>query len=215
MLSYLFTNPLLFAVYIVSLLIAIAIHEFSHAYAADHLGDPTPRLQGRLKLDPRVHIDPMGIFFLFLFGFGWGKPVEFDPYNLKNPRKDAALISIAGPISNFVLAIILSILLRLSIFFQLNILMTIGIFLFLPMIQMNLVLGIFNLLPIHPLDGFKIVGGILPENKAHEWYSLQKWGMLFLILMIIPIGGSSMLSGILQPTIYFLMKLFVPSISNL
>lgn len=210
MINYLFTNPLLFAVYIASLFVAIAIHEFSHAFAADQLGDPTPRLQGRLKLDPRVHIDPMGIFFLFLFGFGWGKPVEFDPYNLKNPRKDAALISIAGPTSNFVLAIILSLLLKLSIFFQLNILTTIGMFIFLPMIQMNLVLGVFNLLPIHPLDGFKIVGGLLSEKQAHEWYSLQKFGMLFLLLMIIPFGGSSMISGILQPTVEFFLKILVP-----
>ncbi|MFH0979874.1 MAG: site-2 protease family protein [Candidatus Roizmanbacteria bacterium] len=210
MLSYLFTNPLLFVVYIISLLIAIAIHEFSHAYMADYLGDPTPRLQGRLKLDPRVHIDNMGMLFLLLFGFGWGKPVEFDPYNLKNPQKDTALISIAGPTSNFILAIILSILLRLLIFFELNFLITIGMFVFLPMIQMNLVLGVFNLLPIHPLDGFKIVAGILTKEKAQEWYGLQRWGMLFLLLLIIPLGGSSMLDGILRPVVTFLFKLLTP-----
>ncbi len=210
MINYLFTNPLIFLVYIISLLLAIAIHEFSHALVADYLGDPTPRLQGRLKLDPRVHIDNMGILFLLIFGFGWGKPVEFDPYNLKNPQKDAALISIAGPTSNFILAIILSIILRLLIFFQLNILITIGMFIFLPMIQMNLVLGVFNLLPIHPLDGFKIVGGILSKEKAHEWYSLQKYGWIFLLLLIIPLGGSSMLDGILRPTVSFLFNLLIP-----
>jgi len=210
MLSYLFTNPLLFAVYIISLLIAIAIHEFSHAYVADYLGDPTPRLQGRLKLDPRVHIDNMGMLFLLLFGFGWGKPVQFDPYNLKNPQKDAALISIAGPVSNFILAILLSILLRLLILFELNFLITIGMFIFLPMIQMNLVLGVFNLLPIHPLDGFKIVAGILPKEKAQEWYGLERWGMLFLLLLIVPIAGSSMLNGIFQPTVMFIFRLLVP-----
>ncbi len=210
MLSYLFNNPLLFIIYMVSLLAAISIHEFSHAYVADYLGDPTPRLQGRLKLDPRVHIDGIGLLFLLLIGFGWGKPVEFDPYNLKNPQKDAALISIAGPVSNFILAIILSILLRLLILFKLNILLTIGMFIFLPMMQMNLVLGVFNLLPIHPLDGFKIVGGILNQEKAKEWYGLQRWGMLFLLALIIPIGGSSMLDGILRPAIAFLFKLLVP-----
>ena len=210
MLSYLFTNPLLFIVYIVSLLIAIAIHEFSHAFITDYLGDPTPRLQGRLKLDPRVHIDNMGMFFLLLFGFGWGKPVEFDPYNLKNPHKDAALISIAGPSSNFILAVILSIILKLLILFKLNIFITIGMLVILPMIQMNLILGIFNLLPIHPLDGFKIVGGFLSEDKVHEWNSLQRYGWLFLLMLIIPIGGSSMLSGILQPTVRFFFKLLVP-----
>ena len=81
MLSYLFTNPLLFFVYIIALLLAIAVHEFSHALAADYLGDPTPRLAGRLKLNPLVHIDGMGLLFLLFFGFGWGKPVGFDPYN--------------------------------------------------------------------------------------------------------------------------------------
>ncbi len=210
MLSYLFSNPITFIVYIISLLIAISIHEFSHAFVADYLGDPTPRLQGRLKLDPRVHIDNIGILFLLFFGFGWGKPVEFDPYNLKNPQKDAAFISLAGPVSNFILAILFSIILRLFIFFKLNIFITIGIFLFLPMIQMNLVLAVFNLLPIHPLDGFKIVGGILNKEKAAEWYSLEKYGMIFLILLIIPLGNSSMLDGILRPTVNFLFKLLIP-----
>lgn len=210
MLSTLFSNPLIFVLSVISLLLAISIHEFSHAYVADILGDPTPRLQGRLKLNPFVHIDPTGILFLLFFGFGWGKPVEFDPYNLKNPRKDAALISIAGPTSNFILAILLSILLKLSIFLQLNILTIIGYYLFVPMIQLNLILGVFNLLPIHPLDGFKIVGGILPEEKAHEWYSLQKYGWIFLILLIVPFGRSSMLDGLIRPIINFLSTLLIP-----
>ncbi|OQY68047.1 hypothetical protein B6D29_01285 [Microgenomates bacterium UTCPR1] len=210
MLSTLFSNPLIFVLSVISLLLAISIHEFSHAYVADILGDPTPRLQDRLKLNPFVHIDPTGILFLLFFGFGWGKPVEFDPYNLKNPRKDAALISIAGPTSNFILAILLSILLKLSIFLQLNILTIIGYYLFVPMIQLNLILGVFNLLPIHPLDGFKIVGGILPEEKAHEWYSLQKYGWIFLILLIVPFGSSSMLDGLIRPIINFLSTLLIP-----
>lgn len=210
MLSTLFSNPLIFVLSVISLLLAISIHEFSHAYVADILGDPTPRLQGRLKLNAFVHIDPTGILFLLFFGFGWGKPVEFDPYNLKNPRKDAALISIAGPTSNFILAILLSILLKLSIFLQLNILTIIGYYLFVPMIQLNLILGVFNLLPIHPLDGFKIVGGILPEEKAHEWYSLQKYGWIFLILLIVPFGSSSMLDGLIRPIINFLSTLLIP-----
>lgn len=214
MINYLFTNPLLFIIYIISLLTAIAIHEFSHAFMADYLGDPTPRLQGRLKLNPLVHIDNFGLLFLLLFGFGWGKPVEFDPYNLKNPQKDAALISLAGPVSNFILATLLSLTLKLFIFFKLNIFITIGMFVILPMVQMNLVLGVFNLLPIHPLDGFKIVGGMLSKEKASEWYSLQKYGMIFLILLIIPLGGSSMLDGILRPTVTFLFKLLIPGLSE-
>ena len=209
MLNYLFTNPILFIIYLISILTAISIHEFSHALAADYLGDPTPRLQGRLKLNPLVHIDKIGMLFLLFFGFGWGKPVEFDPYNLKSPRKDAAIISLAGPSSNFILAIILSLLIKLFIFSQLNFLIIIGSLIFIPMIKMNIILGVFNLLPIHPLDGFKIVGGVLPEEKAREWNQLQRYGMIFLILLIFPIGGRSMLTSVLQPIVGFITNLLI------
>ncbi|OGK10604.1 hypothetical protein A2767_07295 [Candidatus Roizmanbacteria bacterium RIFCSPHIGHO2_01_FULL_35_10] len=201
MLSYLFSNPLLFFVYLVALLVAIAVHEFSHAYAADYLGDPTPRLAGRLKLNPLVHIDGLGLLFLLFFGFGWGKPVGFDPYNLKNPRKDAAIISLAGPFSNFVLAILLSLILRL----------TSAYFLLVPMISLNVILGVFNLLPIHPLDGFKIVGGLLSDEKAHEWYQLERYGMIFLLMLIFPFGGSSMLDIIIRPVTSFILNFLIPS----
>jgi len=209
MISYLFSSPLLFVIYLISLLVAISIHEFSHAWTADYLGDPTPRLQGRLKLNPLVHIDTMGMLLLLFIGFGWGKPVEFDPYNLKDPRRDAAIISVAGPGSNFILAIILALLLKLFIILQLNFLIIIGSLVFIPMIRMNIVLGVFNLLPIHPMDGFKIVQGILSEEKAHEWQQLQKFGMIFLILLIFPINGSSMISNILFPIVDFLTNLLV------
>ena len=174
MINILFANPLLFVVYIAALLIAVAVHEFSHAFVADYLGDPTPRLQGRLKLNPLVHIDQFGLLFLLFFGFGCGKPVQFDPYNLKNPRKDAALISIAGPISNFIMAILLSLLIKLFSLFNQHIFITISSFVLIPFITLNVILGVFNLLPIHPLDGFKIVGGLLPEEKAREWHQLER-----------------------------------------
>lgn len=209
MISYLFSNPLIFVVYLISILVAITIHEFSHAWAADYLGDPTPRLQGRLKLNPLVHIDKFGMLFLLFFGFGWGKPVQFDPYNLKSPRKDAAIISLAGPSSNFILAIILAIVLKLLIFLQLKFLIIIGGLIFIPMIKMNIILGVFNLLPIHPLDGFQIVGGFLPEEKAREWQQLQRYGMIFLILLIFPINGSSMLNNILQPIVDFISNFLI------
>lgn len=190
---------------------AIAVHEFSHALIADHLGDPTPRLQGRLNLNPFVHIDLFGLLFLFFFGFGWGKPVQFDPYNLKHPRKDAALISIAGPTSNFIMAIILSLLLRLFIILHQSFLFTISSFILVPFITLNVVLGVFNLLPIHPLDGFKIVGGILPEEKAREWYQLERFGMIFLLMLIFPLGSrGSMLDIIIRPIISLFMSFLIP-----
>lgn len=211
MLNYLFTNPLLFVVYLVALLVAITVHEFSHALAADQLGDPTPRLAGRLSFNPIVHLDLYGLLFLFLLGFGWGKPVTFDPYNLKNPRKDAAIISLAGPFSNFILALILSLFLKLIIFFNLGVFETLGYFIFVPIISLNVILGVFNLLPIHPLDGFKIVGGILPENKAHEWYELERYGFIFLLMLIFPFGGRSLLDLIIRPITSFILSLLIPS----
>jgi len=211
MINYLLTNPLLFVVYMISLLVAITIHEFSHGLVADYLGDPTPRLAGRLKLNPLVHLDAFGLFFLLLFGFGWGKPVPFDPYNLKNPRKDAALISIAGPASNIILAILLSLLLKSFIFFNLPTLFAISSFIIVPVIYLNVILGVFNLLPINPLDGFKIVGGILSEEKAQQWYELERYGMIFLLLLIIPLGQSSMLDLIIRPLTNFFINLLIPS----
>src|SRR3989338_2044892 len=113
MLDLLFSNPLVFAAAALSLLAAITVHEFAHAYAADRLGDPTPRLQGRLTLNPLVHLDPIGTLLLFVIGFGWGKPVQFDPYNLENPKRDAAIISFAGPVSNLILATIAALIFNL------------------------------------------------------------------------------------------------------
>jgi len=212
MLFSLFSNPISFIFYIISLFVALSVHEASHALAADKLGDPTPRLDGRITLNPIRHIDLSGLLFLLFFGFGWGKPVMFDPYNLKNPRRDAALISLAGPASNILLALCLSILLRLFYLFNLSFFSTIGYYLFYPLITINLILGIFNLLPIHPLDGFKIVGGALPADQAHDWFQLQRYGMIFLLLLIIPLGSSSMLDVILQPILKFVVPLFVPSL---
>ncbi len=176
MIGALYTNPLLFFAWLVALVVAITVHEFSHALAADRLGDPTPRLQGRLTLNPLAHLDPIGTLMLLLVRFGWGKPVQFDPFNLRNPKKDAALISIAGPISNIITAVVFSLIVRLTIAPPLV------LSLILPIIFLNVILAVFNLIPIHPLDGFKIVGGLLPDDQAREWQSLEKYGFLFLLI---------------------------------
>lgn len=220
MIDSLFNNPISFVLWFISIVIAITVHEFSHALTADKLGDPTPRLQGRLSLNPRAHLDPMGTILLLLVHFGWGKPVEFDPYNLRNPRRDAALISIAGPISNMLLAIASSLLLRLLLLSPLG-LMANGIgSLVSPVISgflvqltaINVVLAIFNLVPIHPLDGFKIVGGILLQDQAREWYQLEKYGFFFLIFLLIPVfGGTAPISRIIGPIINTLLSILIPS----
>jgi Zn-dependent protease len=208
----LISNPVSFVVYLFALLSAITIHEFSHALAAEKLGDPTPSLQGRISLNPLRHLDPFGMLFLFMFGFGWGKPVMFDPYNLKNPRRDAALIGLAGPVSNLLLALALSILARLFIVSNITVLAGIGLILFTPMIMINVTLAIFNLLPIHPLDGFKIVGGFLPHEKAREWYALERYGFIFLLLLILPLAGNgSMLDIVMRPIASFVIHVLVPS----
>jgi Zn-dependent protease len=214
MITTLFENPFLFLISAISIVIAVTIHEFAHALTADALGDPTPRVQGRVTLNPRAHLDPLGTIALLLVGFGWGRPVQFDPYNLRNPQKDAGLISIAGPGSNFVLALFCSILLKLLTSFALPFSNTmgyeIGTYLLVQLVYFNVILGVFNLLPVHPLDGFKIVGSLLPRERAHEWYGLERYGMIFLILLILPIGNGSLLSTIILPVVRFFMNLLLP-----
>src|SRR3990167_10883511 len=107
-----FSNPLLLILWLAALIIAVTIHEFAHAFAADRLGDPTPKLMGRLTLNPLAHLDVLGTLMLLIARFGWGKPVQIDPFNLQNPRRDSALIALAGPLSNLLLAVVLSLILR-------------------------------------------------------------------------------------------------------
>lgn len=212
-------NLLDFIFGLIALIVAIDIHEFSHAWAAERLGDPTPRLQGRLTLNPLAHLDPIGTILLILVRFGWGKPVQFDPFNLRNPRRDGALISIAGPVSNMLLATVCSILLQLLLHVRLPatpsalgaLALTLTSTLLAQIIVMNVVLGIFNLVPIHPLDGFKIVEGILPEAQAQEWHELERFGMIFLIFLLFPIfGGVAPIQRIISPVINFFLNIFLP-----
>ncbi len=198
--------------WVIALVVAITIHEFSHAFLADRLGDPTPRLQGRLTLNPLAHLDPLGSLLMLIARFGWGKPVMFDPFNLRNPRRDAAIISIAGPVSNLLLAGILSIILRVTLATPYAMLI---VAILEPLIVLNVVLGVFNLVPIHPLDGFKIVGGILPAEYARQWYELEPYGMIFLIFMIFPFfGGTAPISHFITPIINFFLVIFLPGVGG-
>ncbi len=177
-------------------------------------GDPTPRLQGRLTLNPLAHLDPIGTILLILVRFGWGKPVQFDPFNLRNPRRDSALISIAGPVSNMIMATIISIL--LLVLFRIPAPGSLTIMIISALLQqiivMNVVLGIFNLVPIHPLDGFKIVEGILPEEQAREWHGLERYGIIFLIFLLFPIfGGTAPIIKIISPVISGILNILLPS----
>ncbi|MBU2051929.1 site-2 protease family protein [Patescibacteria group bacterium] len=190
-----FSDPLTLLLFLPALMIAISVHEFAHALIADRLGDPTPSLQGRLTLNPLKHLDPIGTLMLLFFRFGWGKPVEFDPYNLRHPRRDTALISLAGPASNLLVAGILSIIMKLAGIYWLSLV-------FFPIILISINLAIFNLLPIPPLDGAKILYGILPRDWADEYNGfMNSYGTILLILLIIPIGGSSLAINLIMPVI--------------
>lgn len=197
MLDILAQNPLYFLILLGALVFSVTIHEFAHAWVADRLGDTTARSLGRLTLNPRSHIDPFGLIFLIVAGFGWGRPVPYNPFNLKNPKRDSALIALAGPGSNFVMAVILAIILQFispSTF--------VGAVLYLLALY-NLMLGVFNLMPFHPLDGFKIVGGFLPGNLAVQWYQMQSYGLL--ILMVFVVTGS--FGKIITPIVDLLTKI--------
>lgn len=197
-------NPFLFFVWAASLVIAITVHEFAHALAADRLGDPTPRVSKRLTLNPLAHLDPLGTVALLFIGFGWGKPVVFDPYNLRNPRRDAAIISLAGPVSNIILATGIAVLMR---FIPFNIALN---SIFSLLIQLNVTLAVFNLVPVYPLDGEKILVGFLSPALAREYSLLMRqYGTFILIFLLLPMGGTSAISALISPIISFISGLLL------
>ncbi len=181
-----------------AVLVSITFHEFAHAFVADKLGDETPRNKKRLTLNPLAHIDPIGLVLLIFCRFGWGKPVEINPYNFKRSismKKGTALVSIAGPIMNFILALVFSIIFGLIIRFCPYEFLLTGtgvtiVKILQALISINVGLGVFNLIPLPPLDGSKILVAILP-NKARNWYiSREKLlSIIFLIVWVTPIAS--------------------------
>jgi Zn-dependent protease len=174
----------------VTLLVAFTVHELAHAVSADYLGDSTPRRMGRITLNPLAHLDPVGTFMLLIAGFGWAKPVMVNPYNMRgNPRSMMALVALAGPASNIVMAIAAAIPFRLGLlsftFFSTSAVVPSFDFLLSQFLWINVILAIFNLIPIPPLDGFKILTGLLPANMAYQLQPLEQYGMLILLAVIL------------------------------
>lgn len=167
------------------IVLALSFHEFAHAQVSDWLGDRTPRLTGRLTLEPWAHLDLIGTLMLVFFGFGWAKPVPIDPYNYTNPRRGVFLVSLAGPAMNLILAFLLAFPVALgwgwfgpgtgSIIYR--------------MLQsaffINVALAVFNLIPLPPLDGSKIVAALLPEGQLNLFEQLEAYGPILLMFLLI------------------------------
>ena len=174
-------DPILYLSRIIILILAISVHEFAHALAADWLGDPTPRSQGRLTLDPRKHLDAFGSIMFLIAGFGWGKPVYTDPRNFKgDPRTGMAVVAAAGPMSNLLLAYIGSLLYRVGL-----VQTEISYYFLFLFVSLNILLTLFNLLPIAPLDGYQVTVGLLPYEIATVIARYQGQGPIILMLLIV------------------------------
>lgn len=198
----------------VPFLLSLTIHEAAHAWTANKLGDPTAKLLGRISLNPMAHADPIGTILFPIFGaisglmFGWAKPVPVNPLNLKNYRSDIFWISLAGPLSNFILAFIFTLILATMSKFRLHIPSEI----YIPVAKMtmmgisiNLALCFFNLIPLGPLDGAKILSRFLPNSVAD---SLERFSMHGMIILLILMGGG-LLGGLLSPPINYSASLFI------
>jgi Zn-dependent protease len=176
-----------FLLYLPGLLIALTVHEFAHGYVSYRFGDPTPKMQGRLSLNPVHHIDPIGFIMMVFFRFGWCKPVQINPYYFKNKRQGMLWVALAGPLANFFFALatallfgVLSLVLPNSLYFNsIFIQVLFGILLY------NINLGLFNLIPIAPLDGSKVLEGLLPPTLAYQYQAwMNRYGMLVLIAVM-------------------------------
>ncbi|PJC37477.1 site-2 protease family protein [Candidatus Peregrinibacteria bacterium CG_4_9_14_0_2_um_filter_53_11] len=168
---------------IIAVLFALSFHEFAHAWMGTRLGDPTARLQGRLTLNPLKHLDPVGTFALIFFHFGWGKPVPFNPHNLANPKRDGALIALAGPLTNLLIAIVVAVPLKYfgqTGFVSSELYQLLDVF-----YQVNIILLGLNLLPLPPFDGSKVLGLFIPRRWYNAYDTYLDQGVTYVLIFIL------------------------------
>ena len=191
------------------IIIGVTLHEAGHAYSSYWLGDPTPKAQGRLSLSPFAHMDPLGFIFLLIAGFGWGKPVEINPYYYKNKRRDELIVSLAGVTVNLIIAVVFALITRglvnlygysneKNFIYYIALITTYVVFI-------NLVLMVFNLIPCPPLDGWGIVTQIFNLRKYDWWYQVYRRGYLILMVLII----FNITDRILTPIVNLLYQLLL------
>lgn len=207
LMAFLFTLPVL--------LFSLSIHEFSHAIVAYKLGDKSQKALGRLSLDPFKHVDPFGFICIALFGFGWGKPVLVDDTNFKNRAKGNMLVSLAGPLSNLIMAVVFTLILKVLLMFNLvnfnyNSAITISsIFgqMILLAIEFNIVFGVFNLLPLPLFDGGNILKYFLPKKFEGVMIFLERYSFVIIILLLVTSLGSMIISPIVNFIYSILMSI--------
>jgi Zn-dependent protease len=221
---------ILIAAFVFSMLVGLSFHEFSHAYVADRLGDRTPRSFGRLTLNPRAHFDPVGSTMILFVGFGWAKPVPVNPFNTRNPQRSMAMIASAGPVANLSMAALAGLPIQLgwvpfwhpfispglaSAYAQAwtdtpQDLM--GLFLG-TVVLLNVLLAVFNLLPLAPLDGFRVAVGLLPRDLSVQVARIEPWGpgILFTLILLPFLSGGDFnpLFTVMGPLIDFFLEVFV------
>ncbi|MCU0485973.1 MAG: site-2 protease family protein [Anaerolineales bacterium] len=201
---------------IVVLITAFSVHEFAHAWTADQFGDNTPRLNGRLTLNPLAHLDVMGSLMLLVAGFGWAKPVPVNPYAL-NRRSASALmwVSLAGPLSNLLLAVLAAVPLRFNLVPQTypssNAMLPTAFSFLYEFLMINLLLMVFNLIPLAPLDGDKIADFLFPPAWQRALQAIRPYGsvILLVLLFVLPYVGLDIFSWLIWPPIQFLANLLI------
>lgn len=190
-----------------ALIIGITFHEFSHGLVASWLGDPTPKNRGRLTLNPIKHLDVIGSLMLVMVHFGWAKPMPINPNYFKDQRKGMAITGLAGPVANGIMAVAASLIIKFIFFtgfFKVSFVLQILIYI----IEINLILGLFNLIPIPPLDGSRILAMFLPPQVLRTYYAIEPYGIFILILALVIFRFP--LLALIGPPLHFFERLLIP-----